>query len=566
MLRWNNMKLGTKYSLSLIATIILFVVSTAIISILLLQINSGIDTLERRGDRSVTLTEMGSQFRSKDTRIADFITYKDQALIQEFEDKREDFNKLETDVNSEMDTDEQRKLFNQVIENDKIVNDLFLDGIVPAVNNGDIEQALELRATTIELRSETDDLLDELRGIVNKEREISANLAKDDASYTFIVLLIALVISIVSGAIITYFVNRRIQNQLKKVVYISDQIANGNLSVEKVDYYGKDEIGQLASSINAMRDNLKNVIKEITDVSLDVNSQSEELTQVSNQGSLGADQIAATMEQLSAGAEEQSSSSLEISHLINSLNSQILNTRDEGELLQKSSKQVIALSNSGKDNMEQSVHLMTEINHVVSQSVKNVKGLDHKAQDISKLVKVIEEIAEQTNLLALNAAIEAARAGEHGKGFAVVADEVRKLAEQVSDSISEITGIIQGIQTESNLVVTSLESGFEKVNEGNKQIGISRESFTSINNELLNMLTGIEKVTANLEDISTNSEKVRVSSEEIAESAEEAAAGIEQSTATAQQQSSSMQEISSSAESLASYSDKLQHIVRTFKI
>src|SRR5699024_11491137 len=115
---------------------------------------------------------------------------------------------------------------------------------------------------------------------------------------------------------------------------------------------------------------------------------------------------------------------------------------------------------------------------IVHEAVDKVEGLDHDTQEISQLVSVIQNVAEQTNLLALNAAIEAARAGEHGKGFAVVADEVRKLAEQSSNSVKNITDIVETIQNESFNVMDSLSNGYREVTEGTAQI---QQTGTNVN-------------------------------------------------------------------------------------
>ncbi|WP_420827531.1 methyl-accepting chemotaxis protein [Amphibacillus cookii] len=203
---------------------------------------------------------------------------------------------------------------------------------------------------------------------------------------------------------------------------------------------------------------------------------------------------------------------------------------------------------------------------MVNESVLKVQGLDSQTREINKLTKVINDIAEQTNLLALNAAIEAARAGEHGKGFAVVADEVRKLAEQVTVSASDITEIVTTIQSESSVVTDTLQSGYKQVEQGTTEMTKTNDKFNEISYSVTDMVGRIDTVSSNLLTILESSEEMNTKIQKIAAISQESAAGVEQVSASSQQTSVSMEEVVNSSDELAKLSEGLNDIIREFKL
>lgn len=224
------------------------------------------------------------------------------------------------------------------------------------------------------------------------------------------------------------------------------------------------------------------------------------------------------------------------------------------------------MTSEGSQLMKSSNEQMVKIDQIVQEAVHKIQGLDAESQEISKLVVVIKDIANQTNLLALNAAIEAARAGEHGKGFAVVAEEVKKLAEQVTVSITDIKDIVTNIQNESSSVAGSLLEGYEEVEKGTDQINITMETFNGISSSVTEMIHLIQTVTQNLSDIAANSQEMRGSVEEIAAISEESSAAVEQTSASSQQTSGSMEEVAGSSKQLAELAEKLNGLVLQFKL
>ncbi|WP_088032026.1 methyl-accepting chemotaxis protein [Evansella clarkii] len=377
-------------------------------------------------------------------------------------------------------------------------------------------------------------------------------------------LVIVLAVGAVIAAVIVYLFSKGIKKQLDNVGLALQKAGQGDFTyVLKAG--SKDEFGQLSSNYNQMKDNLKELIGQVFEATETVTSQSEELTQSSNEVKAGSQQIAGTMQELASGSESQASYATNISEEMDVFAGQMQAANENGDEIYALSNNVLKMTNDGGQLMEASVEQMEKIDRIVQEAVGKVRGLDAQSQEITKLVSVIKDIADQTNLLALNAAIEAARAGEHGKGFAVVADEVRKLAEQVGGSVTDITGIVRNIQLESTAVADSLQVGYEEVEKGTNQIQVTGETFSGIENAVKEMVSSIQSVTDTLSAMTSSTNKMGSAIEEIAAVAEEAAAGVEQTSASAQQTSSSMEEISNSSEQLAELAEELNNQVRQFK-
>lgn len=374
--------------------------------------------------------------------------------------------------------------------------------------------------------------------------------------------IITLIILLISGVLIFFFTYYLLK-PLKELTGQVKKVGEGNLSSE-VEVNRSDEIGVLAVAVNKMQQSLRDVISNISYAAESVSSQSEELTQSSNEVKIGSLQVASTMQELSSGMDSQANTSGTLAREMATFTVKIKEANENGEEITNESRQILGLADEGSQLMETSMTQMDVINDIVKDAVHKIQGLNQQSQEISKLVDVIKAIADQTNLLALNAAIEAARAGEHGKGFAVVADEVRKLAVQVTDSVLDITEIVDNIQTEAKDMVLSLENGYEQVQKGSTQISLTGEGFRKINHSVTNMVDRITVISKNLEEITKNSVKMNDSIDRIATISKESAIGVEQTSASIQQTTTSMEEITGSANQLAELAEDLNNQVRKF--
>ncbi|MFK2825965.1 methyl-accepting chemotaxis protein [Bacillus sp. B190/17] len=381
----------------------------------------------------------------------------------------------------------------------------------------------------------------------------------------FVITAVSILVIVLSIAV-ALITSNVISNPIKRVMDRTKTIADGDLSLEPLEVKSEDEIGQLVKAANEMNKNTRELLNQINGVSETVTGQSEELTQAANEVKVGTEQVAVTMEELASAAETQANSASDLAAAMETFAEKVGEASENGERIQVYSNDVLGMTNEGSHLMNASTNQMAKIDQIVRDAADKMESLDNQSQEISKLVSVIKGIADQTNLLALNAAIEAARAGEHGKGFAVVADEVRKLAEGVAVSVNDITQFVSNIQSESSVVAESLKTGYIEVEQGALQIKTTGETFNKISSAVTEMVNSIKVASENLSDIAANTQEMHGFVEEIASIAEETAAGVEQTAASAQQSSATMEEVADSSKQLAILAEKMNGLVGKFKL
>ncbi|GKV57318.1 putative sensory transducer protein YvaQ [Sporosarcina sp. NCCP-2222] len=388
----------------------------------------------------------------------------------------------------------------------------------------------------------------------------------DSGNRSSLIGVVGSVLIILLSIAVAFITARSISKPVIAVAERMRVIADGDIGQEPLHTIARDEVGQLVDAMNDMNSKVHDIIKQINEVANTVASHSEELTQSANEVKAGSSQIALTMQELAAGSETQANNASDLAIMMEMFSGKVQEAENNGETVQTHSDAVRTMTAEGQEMMDSSNEQMDNINSIVRQSVEQVEGLAVRTGEISKLVTVIHDIAEQTNLLALNAAIEAARAGEQGRGFAVVADEVRKLAEQVALSVSDISGIASSIQQETKVVTAALADGYKEVETGSEQIKLTSITFGKINEAVSQMSDNITTVSSNLNDIVESTGKINMKIDEIASVSEEAAAGVEETSASVQQTASSMEEVASSSDQLARMSEELNSLVRQFKL
>jgi methyl-accepting chemotaxis protein len=339
------------------------------------------------------------------------------------------------------------------------------------------------------------------------------------------------------GAVVLVYVIMKALAPLKDLALKAELIANGDLSVE-FHTVSNDEVGQLTESLKIMVDNLQRIIRQVGDAGSAIVSASTELT--------------ASTEQMATGTREQSDQTKFVATAMEDMSKMIIENSTNAGVLNETAKTAKDAAVHGGKVVEESILGMHRIASVVKASTETTRILGASSNQIGQIISVIDDIADQTNLLALNAAIEAARAGEQGRGFAVVADEVRKLAERTTKATKEIAVMIKRIQNDTLQAISSMEQGTREVDQGIQQVDAAGNSLSEIVQLSL-------KVTDMVSHIAEANMRQAMSSKDITQN-------IEGISNVARETATGVSQIARTAEDLDRLTLNLQQLTNTFKL
>ncbi len=355
-----------------------------------------------------------------------------------------------------------------------------------------------------------------------------------------IMLLISGVVALIASFICLMIVLRvTVTKKLNDFVSKVTDLARGEGDLTKqIIVKSNDEFGQLADEINSLVDKIRGIISQIARTSEQVSSSAVQLQSNATQMASGAEEVAAQAETVATAGEEMSATSGDIAQ--------------NCQMASEGSQLASAAAVSGARVVDETIKVMNSIAERVRSSATAVESLGSRSDQIGEIVGTIEDIADQTNLLALNAAIEAARAGEQGRGFAVVADEVRALAERTTRATREIGEMIKAIQQETKGAVIAMEEGVSEVAKGSEKAADSGRA--------------LEQILQQINDVNAQIHQVATAAEEQTATTSEISSNMQQITEVVAKTSRGAKESASSANQLSVLADDLRRIVSQFKI
>jgi len=363
-----------------------------------------------------------------------------------------------------------------------------------------------------------------------------------------------------------WFIASRAIKPLLQIVETANQVAKENLNVEPIEVRGKDEVAQLGGAVNSIVNSLRALILEIDHSATSLASSAEEMTASLEETTSAANYMATSTSETSEQANMQRHKAEESATLVIGISSGISDIAMASQAVHGVSNTTATEAKHGNDSIKKIVSQMGLIETSVDESVILVDALNRRSNEVSSIVSLINDIASQTNLLALNAAIEAARAGEQGRGFAVVADEVRKLAEQTASSTGKVSELVIAIQNDSASCLQGMDRVNQQVKLGLELVNKSGEMFTHILDSTELTAKKAEQVSGTTQELLQRAGKVTSTMNDMVKDASNTLQTHQTIASASEEQLASMEEIGATSEELTSMARTLKYSIEKFQI
>ncbi|MEH7552131.1 methyl-accepting chemotaxis protein [Bacillus altitudinis] len=513
-----------------------------------------------------TSLELETLLQKQEAQIKTYVVVQDAENLQKIEQTYEEINKKTTEA-SKMSTVKQAKnLLDQISEKNYLyytsTNRLF--NSLNMQNQKEFNTRLSQELQPIEQEIHT--FTKEFAQTQLKQRDQKISQLNEESNQLLLTLILVSAAIIVGFLVIgTRFVHR-MTKPIVSVTHAARRMADGDLTLEEIKVTSKNEIGQLGTAFNQMTAHLRQLILQVQNGSRQLADSAAQFEETISQTISASEQTSSSIEQVSEASREQSDAVGKVASSIQEVSTGMHNAAEHTSDVSGHSISVTEKAEEGASLIQQFVKQMSSIKESVNEHHSTMANVQVQFTGIQGLLGNIHAIADQTNLLALNAAIEAARAGEHGRGFAVVADEVRKLAEESSQLTDQISQLLANVNKDTERSSQSMTKVERDVAEGVKVSQLSEQSFQEILAAIRDISMKAEELSATTEQISASTEEISQTIGVIEEGAKRNSEETEYMSAAVEESLAANEEMKAAAEDLKTLSQSLKTSISSFKI
>lgn len=393
---------------------------------------------------------------------------------------------------------------------------------------------------------------------------------KEDINNTFEQIIygiaVAIIVVTVLAIILILLLTRSITGPIRSLKKQMEIMAGGDLTAESIIVNTRDEVKDLADAFNDMSQSLKDIIHKVYTMSQEIESSTKVVTESVTENTDSSTRISEAIEEMSSRMSDQKSESDNAMHSVYEMEAISARITQNADRISSSADQSMKMAEKGNNNINEYVVQLSNVNKVMADVANVAAKLSNSTKEMNIILNSITEIASQTNLLSLNASIEAARAGDAGRGFAVVASEIRKLAEDSHSSASRIGEIIKEVQADTGNMSVKMSEGLEQLKKGNEIARITSESFgeikngtTIVNDDIKDILTQIEELSGTIENVAGNMKLIDQKTKENVTVTADIAVTVTQQTAN-------LEEVAAMSSVLSESASELEGAVSSFKL
>lgn len=398
---------------------------------------------------------------------------------------------------------------------------------------------------------------------ITKANELKAqsdNIYNQSLTLFFLIYLIGMTILI----IIIILVIRVINSSTKEMIEVLNEVAEGNLTVN-VESSGNNEFEIMKNSLRNTIENISQIVSDIKEKSYNIDEASENLSAISEEMTSSAENVSNAIQDVAKGTGEQAGDLVNITTILNKFGNELGNMVDLIKEIDTNTQGIHSMADQSNGDMQNVINSVEKVTYSFKDLISKISNVGQNVNKINEITIMINSISEQTNLLALNAAIEAARAGEAGRGFSVVADEIRKLAEQSKSSLENINALINTISTDTNTMIKTTDVMKSELINQKTDIDTAIQSFTNIIKSVNEVNPKINSVSISAVKIDDEKNSILEKIEGASSIAEEVSASSEEIAASSQEMSASTEEVSRTAQDMHDMTIEMMNKVNKFK-